>query len=83
MTPLMGRSLGGVNHRLVCPLTLKQPRRLQDVILCYPHWGGAIQVAGMEIVEEYVLKRHNTVAQYISVRKIMDLCEEAVRRPGA
>ena len=51
--------------------------------MCYPHWGGAIQVAGMEIVEEYVLKRHNTVAQYISVRKIMDLCEEAVRRPGA
>ena len=39
--------------------------------------------AELEIVEEYVMKRQNTAAQYIVKRQIMDLCEEAVRRLGA
>ena len=38
--------------------------------------------AGMEKVEEYILRRHNTVAQYIATWLILDLCEEAVRRLG-
>ena len=28
------------------------------------------------------MRRQNTVAQYISIRPILDLCEESVRRPG-
>ena len=36
--------------------------------------------AGFEEMREYVLKRHNTVAQYISARPFLDLCEEKVRR---
>ena len=32
---------------------------------------------------EYVLKRQNTVAQYITAQTIIDLFEETVRRPGA
>ena len=31
----------------------------------------------------YVLKRHNTVAQYITTRPILDLFEKTVRRTGA
>ena len=31
----------------------------------------------------YVLKRQNTVAQYIVSRPILDLCKETVRRYGA
>ena len=38
--------------------------------------------SGLEEVEEYVLRRYNTVAQYIAMRSILDLCEEAVRKLG-
>ena len=31
----------------------------------------------------YVLKRHNTVTQYIATRPILDLYKETVRRSGA
>ena len=31
----------------------------------------------------YVLKRQNMVAQYITTRPILDLCEETVLRSGA
>ena len=30
-----------------------------------------------------VTSRQNTVAQYIVTRPILDLCEQAIRRPGA
>ena len=38
---------------------------------------------GFEEMGEYVLKRQNTVVQYIATRPILDLCEETVWRPGA
>ena len=38
---------------------------------------------GFEEMGTYVLKRQTTVAQYIATRRIMDLYEETVRRPGA
>ena len=37
---------------------------------------------GFEDIGEYILKRHNTIAQYIATRPIMDLCKKMVRRPG-
>ena len=39
--------------------------------------------AGFEDMGEYFLKRNNTVAKYIMMRPIIDLCEETVRRSGA
>ena len=30
-----------------------------------------------------ILRRHNTVAQFIATRPILDLCEQATRQPGA
>ena len=36
----------------------------------------------MDEVEEYVLRRHNVLAQYIVTRPIMYLCEEVVCRTG-
>ena len=41
-----------------------------------------MQEAGFEEVEECVLRRHNTVTQYITLRPIMDLCEETVQLSG-
>ena len=33
-------------------------------------------------METYVSRRHNTVAQFIVIKPIMDLCLAAERRPG-
>ena len=41
-----------------------------------------MQEAGIEEVEEYVPRIQNMVAQYISTRRIIDLCEETLWRPG-
>ena len=38
--------------------------------------------AGLQEVETHVSNRHNTVAQYIATRPIIDLCLVAKRRPG-
>ena len=37
---------------------------------------------GLEEVEEYIMSRQNTVAQYIVTRTILYICEEAERHPG-
>ena len=42
----------------------------------------AMREAGLEDVEAYVLMRQNTVAQYIAMRTILDLCKEVVQRQG-
>ena len=33
-------------------------------------------------MEEYVLKRHNMVAQYIATQTILDLCKEMIKILG-
>ena len=38
---------------------------------------------GFEWIGTYVTKRQNMVAQYITMRPILDLCEQAAQRPGA
>ena len=39
--------------------------------------------AGFEGIQKAVTRRHNTVAQYIATRPILDLCERATQRVGA
>ena len=39
--------------------------------------------AGFEGIWKAVTRRHNTVAQYIAMRPILDLCERATQRVGA
>ena len=41
-----------------------------------------MQEAGFEEEEICLLRRQNTAAQYIEVRKILDLCEETVHIQG-
>ena len=38
---------------------------------------------GMVWIRTSILQRHNTVAQFIAMWPILDLCEKATRRPGA
>ena len=33
-------------------------------------------------IRTYITRRHNTVAQYIATRTILDLCKQATWRPG-
>ena len=82
MTPCMGRTLGGVQHRVARRITGRQPKRQVGGSWEYPPLEAAMQEAGFEEMGEYVLKRQNTVAQYIVTRPILDLCEETVRMPG-
>ena len=42
-----------------------------------------MEESGFEEKGDYALKRHNMVAEYIATHPILDLCEEAVQRPGA
>ena len=39
--------------------------------------------AGFEEIRKYIMRRQNTVAQYIATQPILDLCEWSARRPGA
>ena len=41
-----------------------------------------IQAEGLEKVETYILHFHNTIAQYISTRPIIELCLAVDWRPG-
>ena len=79
--PHTGRALGFFQHRVARRITGRQPWQIQDESFEYPPLEEAIQEAGLEEVEAYVLRRKNMVAQYIVMRPIMDLCKEAVRRP--
>ena len=36
-----------------------------------------------EGIEKYIMRRENTVAQYIATQPILDLCEQSARRPRA
>ena len=44
---------------------------------------GATKEAGIVWIRASILRRQNTVAQFIATRPILDLCEKANRLPGA
>ena len=46
-------------------------------------WEGLVKRAGFEMMEEYIQRRQNTVAQYIATQSLLVLCEEMERTPGA
>ena len=42
----------------------------------------AIYVTRFKEVEAYVIRKHNTVAQYIVMRPVLDPCNETIQMPG-
>ena len=48
-----------------------------------PHWGGGTKEAGLTDVRTSINRRQNTVAQYIAMRPLLDLCKGAKKREGA
>ena len=82
MTPRIGRVWGGFHHRVTCRLTGRKPRRGRDNVWAYPLLEDVMAEVGLQDVDTYVSRRHNTVAQFTTTRPIMDLCMAEERGPG-
>ena len=49
----------------------------------YPTLVAAVEEAGFEDIGVYITRRHNTAAQHVATRPILELYERSVRRPIA
>ena len=83
MTLSIGRVLGGFNHRVARRLIGRQPWRGQNGVWLYPPLEDVIVEELLQEVGTYLYHLHNTVAQFIATRPIMDLCLAAERRTGS
>ena len=83
LTRKMELALDAFQGRVARKLTGRQPRRGRDEQWFYQSLAGAMKEAGIVRIRTSILWRQNTVAQFITTRPILGLCEEAVRRPGA
>ena len=79
----MEKALDSFQFRVARKITGRQPWRKKYVSWEYPPLAGALREAGMMGIQTSITRRQNTVAQYIATRPILDLCEQATRRPGA
>ena len=75
----MGQALGSFLHRVTRRIT----KRWEEGGWEYPPLVAEMEEAGFEERGSYILKKQNTVVQYIATRPILDLCEKTVQRPGA
>ena len=82
MTGKMEAALDAFQGRVARRLTGRTPRRGRDgKWFCLP-LAGATQAAGIVRVRTSVLRRHNTVAQFVATRPILALCEGSEQRGG-
>ena len=73
VTPRMGKTLGGFHTQVSRRLTGQLLRRTTDRKWRYTLSAAAREEAGFLTMEEYVRRHHNTVAQYIATRSLLDL----------
>ena len=83
LTPRMERALDSFQNRVVQRLIGRQLRRQGDGSSNYPPLEEEMGEKGFKGIRKLVTRRQNTVAQYIAMRPIMDLCERSTRQPGA
>ena len=80
LAPRMDQALYNFQHRVACRLTGRQlSRRGGD----YPQLVEEMGEAVYKGIRKSFTRRQNTVAQYIVIRPILDLCERSTQRPGA
>ena len=82
LTRRMESALDAFQGRVARRLTGRQPRQGRDGKWFYPSLAGALKEAGVVRVRTSILRRQNTVAQFIATRPILGLCEVAERRRG-
>ena len=73
VTPKMERALSRFLHGAARRLTGRQVRREKDWDWYYPSLEGAMKEAGLTDTRTSILKRQNTVAQYIGTQPLLDL----------
>ena len=73
MFPCIGRTMGRSFHRVADILRGRQPHREKVGMWVYTPLVEAMSEAVMQGVENYINRRHNTVAQYILTGPIIDL----------
>ena len=78
----MKAALDAFQGRVARRMKGRMPRRKRDGKWLYPPLAGATKEAGIVRVRTLVLRRQNTVAQFIATRPILELCEVAERRGG-
>ena len=83
VTPKMERALSAFLHGAARRLTGRQPRREKDRDWHYPSLEGEMKEAGLPDIRTSILRRQNTIAQYIATRPLLDLCEGERAREGA
>ena len=83
LTNNMESAVDAFQGRVARKLTGRNPRRGRDGGWYYPSLEGAMKEAGIVWIQTSILRRQNTVEQFIATRQILDLCEKAIRRPGA
>ena len=82
LTGKMEAALDAFQGRVARPLTGRMPRRGRDGKWVYPPLAGVLKEAGVVRARTLVLRRQNTVAQFIVTRPILGICEVAERRRG-
>ena len=75
-------ALDAFQGRVARRLTGRMPRRGRDGKWKYLPLAGALKDAGIGRVRTSVLRRQNTVAQFVATRPILALCEGTERRGG-
>ena len=78
----IGRVLGKLHHREARRLMGKQHWRGWDGGWLHPTMENTMAEAGLQEVETYLSRHHNTVTQFIASRPIMDLCLAVELSPG-
>ena len=82
LTKKMESALDTFQGRVASRLTGQQNRRGRDGKWFYPSLMGALKEAVVMRIRTSILRRHNTVAQFIATRPILGMCEVTERRQG-
>ena len=83
LTKRMEAALDAFQGRVARRLTGRMPRRGRDGKWLYLPLVGATKEAGIVIARTSVLRRQNTVAQFVAMRPILGICEGTEWRGGA
>ena len=82
LTRKMESALDAFQGRVARRLTGRKTCRGRYGKWFYPSLAGALKEVGVVRVRMSILRRQNTVAQFIATRPMLDLCEVAERRRG-
>ena len=82
LTSRMEKALDSFQSRVARKITGRQLRQRKEGRWIYLLMAGIMKDTGMVGIRNSILRRQNTVMQFIPMRPILDLCEQATRRPG-